>query len=212
MTSSIPTPGAQRLEISLSRLSQLFNSMDPSPFYERDLDPRAEHYLVSWAQELRASEPLELLIHLRGEPVTTEAQARTREGLSHYFEERSRLVSLQLRDLLRQGRVSLAIGFSFLFLCLSLGSLFVPAPAGSLAELVNHGLTIVGWVAMWRPLEVYLYDWWPLRNQIRLYRRLQGMPLTLVEAEPGATRPVPVPSAILPSPRGAPAPSRTPAP
>lgn len=212
MTSSSNAPVAQRLEISLSSLSQLFNSMDPSPFYERDLDPRAEHYLVSWAQELSASEPLELLIHLRGEPVTAEAEARTREGLSRYFEERGRLISLQLRELLRQGRASLAIGVSFLFLCLSLGSLLVPAPAGSLAELANHGLTIVGWVAMWRPLEVYLYDWWPLRNQIRLYRRLHQMPVILIEATVDAMHSAPVPAANAPGPRAAPAPTRTPAP
>jgi hypothetical protein len=28
-----------------------------------------------------------------------------------------------------------------------------------------EGLTIGGWVAMWRPMEIYLYDWWPLRRR-----------------------------------------------
>ena len=35
-----------KIEISLSRLSQLFNSFDPSPFHERDLDPDAKEYTV----------------------------------------------------------------------------------------------------------------------------------------------------------------------
>ena len=41
-----------KIEISLSRLSQLFNSFDPSPFHERDLDPDAEEYIVGSAEEV----------------------------------------------------------------------------------------------------------------------------------------------------------------
>jgi hypothetical protein len=29
-------------------------------------------------------------------------------------------------------------------------------------------------VANWRPLEIYLYDWWPIRRRIRLYERIAG--------------------------------------
>lgn len=31
---------------------------------------------------------------------------------------------------------------------------------------------ITGWVAMWRPLEVRLYDWWPMVRQRRLCARV----------------------------------------
>ena len=41
-----------KIEISLSRLSQLFNSFDPSPFHERDLDPDAKEYTVGSAEEV----------------------------------------------------------------------------------------------------------------------------------------------------------------
>ena len=40
-----------RIEIYLDRIEQLFNSMDPSPFHEKDLDRDAEEFIVSWAQE-----------------------------------------------------------------------------------------------------------------------------------------------------------------
>ncbi len=33
-------------------------------------------------------------------------------------------------------------------------------------------LRIVGWVAMWRPLEIYLYDWWPIQGDQPLFERL----------------------------------------
>ncbi len=39
---------------------------------------------------------------------------------------------------------------------------------------------IGGWVAMWRPLEIFLYDWWPIRAEARLFDRLSAMPVRLV--------------------------------
>jgi hypothetical protein len=32
---------------------------------------------------------------------------------------------------------------------------------------------------MWRPLEVFLYDWWPIRADARLYDRLAVMPVRI---------------------------------
>jgi hypothetical protein len=47
------------------------------------------------------------------------------------------------------------------------------------AEIVRESLLIGGWVAMWRPLEVFLYDWWPVRNEARIYDRLAAMPVQI---------------------------------
>jgi hypothetical protein len=44
-------------------------------------------------------------------------------------------------------------------------------------ELFRESLLIGGWVAMWRPLELFLYDWWPIRAEARLYDRLSDMPV-----------------------------------
>src|SRR5215475_3977230 len=52
-----------KIEISLNRLSQLFNSFDPSPFHERDLDQNAEDYIVSSAEEISRHCPPRLVIH-----------------------------------------------------------------------------------------------------------------------------------------------------
>jgi len=49
-----------------------------------------------------------------------------------------------------------------------------------LAEVFRESLLIGGWVAMWRPLEIFLYDWWPIRAEVRLYDRLAAMPVRVV--------------------------------
>jgi hypothetical protein len=40
--------------------------------------------------------------------------------------------------------------------------------------MMEQGLFILGWVALWRPLEIFLYDWWPLARRIRLLGRLSN--------------------------------------
>jgi len=49
----------------------------------------------------------------------------------------------------------------------------------SIGEIVRESLTIGGWVSMWRPLEVFLYDWWPIRNEALLSDRLAAMPIRI---------------------------------
>jgi hypothetical protein len=48
-------------------------------------------------------------------------------------------------------------------------------------RLVEESFLILGWVANWRPLEIFLYDWWPIARRRDLYRRLSK---AIVEARP----------------------------
>jgi hypothetical protein len=54
----------QVIEIRVAELRQLFNAIDPSPFRQRDLDPRAEEFIVDWASDLPADKPWALVVHL----------------------------------------------------------------------------------------------------------------------------------------------------
>jgi hypothetical protein len=41
---------------------------------------------------------------------------------------------------------------------------------------------IGGWVAMWRPLEIFLYDWWPLARRQRMFDKLARARVSLATA------------------------------
>lgn len=167
------------LRLSLRHSGQLFNSLDPSPFYEKDLDADAEHFLVSWAREMHPKAALRLTLYLKEAPPGPEPERWLTQAIHHYFTERARLTRAELRELLRQGRASLVIGIAFLSACLMLAQYIGTHGSGVLPELFREGLTIAGWVAMWRPLQIYLYDWWPLRQRQRLYARMSRMPVAL---------------------------------
>ena len=49
------------------------------------------------------------------------------------------------------------------------------AGVGPLIDAVREGLVIIGWVAMWQPVQVFLYGWWPIREQQRLFARAMLM-------------------------------------
>ena len=53
-------------------------------------------------------------------------------------------------------------------------------PTSAPGQLLRESLLIGGWVAMWRPLEIFLYDWWPIRAEAKLYDRLAEMPVRIV--------------------------------
>ena len=167
------------IEVRLRELSQLFNSMDPSPFNDQDLDKAAEEFIVSWAGELPRKADLELVIHLVTPPPPDRLKG-TEEAVRHYFASQAEVMKRDFRLLMRRGRLSMTIGLLFLAVCFALGEM---VPRGSLAawsEFVKLGLHIVGWVAMWRPLEIFLYDWWPIRSHQRLLERLARMKVRLV--------------------------------
>ena len=52
--------------------------------------------------------------------------------------------------------------------------------SGHVARVLGESLHIGGWVAMWHPIEIFLYEWWPLLGDRRLYDRLGRMPVRIV--------------------------------
>jgi hypothetical protein len=175
------------IRVHVGELRQMFNSMDPAQFHARDLDPDAERYIVESANDLSHKAELALRIHVDEAVIDPREQTVLRESIHRYFENRSQSTRLQLRLMFRRGRVSLLIGVAFLSSSLiageMAGQMLAPNP---FAEILRESLLIGGWVAMWRPLQIFLYDWWPLRADIRLFTRLRDMPVSIQHGGPAA--------------------------
>jgi len=169
------------IRLNLRELAQLFNSMDPSPFVERDLDADAEEYITSWAREVPPGRELELAITLAEMADDTGLE----QAVRRYFSSRAAIKRLEFGQLMRRGRVSLGIGSLFLVLCLLLGEFLAKSNPGAVSDIIREGLTIAGWVAMWRPLEIYLYDWWPLFEERRRLDRLARIRVRIVAPDDG---------------------------
>lgn len=171
--------GVSLIEIRLSSMQQLFNSLDPAPFHEKDLDPEAEAYIAESAREFPISTPLKLVLYVPQKDMTAAEDARVEEAIHHYFGYRLWLERAALRRELSYGRTTLVIGLAFLFACIALRQLVLSTGQGTVYQIMAEGLLISGWVAMWRPIQAFLYDWWPIRRNCRLYEKLARLPVDL---------------------------------
>jgi len=181
----MPAAHQARISLKLRELNQLFNSMDPSPFIDRDLDHDAEEFIVSSAREAHGSRSFELVVHLGTAPDSQRA-AEVEDAVQHYFTVRAELKRREFRLLLRRGHSVLAIGLLFLTTCLILSGMAAKVSPSAVGEILHEGLIIFGWVAMWKPLEIFLYGWWPLRKEWLDLQRLAHMRVRLVPPHPKA--------------------------
>jgi hypothetical protein len=173
-------PRCYVIEVHVGELKQLFNSIDPSPFRNKDLDPKAEEFIVGWAKDLPRDATLALIVDLDREAGLPDEAAVLRDAVHEFFSQRAQAYRRRLRELLRLGRTSLVIGLVALASAIALGDFLAGLMKGSrIGEIVREGFTIGGWVSMWRPLEIFLYDWWPIRAEARLSDRLAAMPVRI---------------------------------
>ncbi len=171
---------ANAIEVRVQEISELFDTLDPLPFRERGLDRNAEEYIVGWAQELPKDKPIRIIVHLPEAEATTHKASELEGALTRYFDYRAGVVALDINELFRVGRKSLAIGLTVLAVCL-LATQAVAGRFGSgpIDRFIEESLIIVGWVANWKPIEIFLYDWWPISRRRHLYRRLAGATVEL---------------------------------
>lgn len=176
-----PPAGRGVIEVRLREVRQFFDALDPSPFREKDLDPDAEEYIVESARELPSGDPCALVIHLDQPTGLPDEDGAIGEAVRVHFARRAALLRRDLRRLLRRGLISLAIGITFLVAIFAvvrlIGQLMGETAVGILSR---EGLIIVGWVAMWRPLEIFLYDWWPILGEQRVHERLSRVEVRVV--------------------------------
>ena len=168
------------IELNLGSVQQLFNSLDPAPFREKDLDAAAEDYIVSTAGDFSLQTPLKLVIHLPQQIAATEQAQGLPEAVHNYFAYRGMVMVHHLRQTLDVGRRALFIGLTFLVVCiLAQQGITALGREGLMWRIIEEGFLITGWVAMWRPIDIFLYEWWPIRRRQELYGKLAEIPIEL---------------------------------
>ena len=104
------TSSEHHLQLRVREVGQLFNSMDPTPFLNKDLDREAEAFIETWAAEFSSDSRLRITIHLEHLPAEGDPSAIIIEAIHNYFDHKAGLVRSELKHLLREGRISLLIG------------------------------------------------------------------------------------------------------
>ena len=173
------------IEVRLKSARELFNSLDPSPLLERDLDNRVEAFITEWAEDAPRGARLHLIVYLPAGATHAPEDETLQAAVQAYFRVAEARMRRQMRKLLAEGRRSALIGLAFLAACTTAAQLVRTATSLPLAATVSEGLLIVGWVANWRPISILLYEWRPIRKNIGVLHRLSNLTLEIRDDETG---------------------------
>lgn len=165
------------VDVRVPAIDNLFDKRDPAPFRDRDLDPSLSEYLVESAEDCLSRGPPRLVFWLEKPGTAAELEEPVR---AHFNYELERLTRHRRREV-RLGYVGLLIAFSFIALLLSLAQFVAAEFATPFGAALKESLTISGWVLLWRPVEVLIYDGLPWRRRRAVLRSLLASPLEVRE-------------------------------
>ena len=177
-------PDTCSIELRTREANHLFDPLDASSLTERDLNHRVEEFIVESLKELDAKKVCEVVLHFDQPRTIADEEQIVARAIRGYFARRSEVLQLKLHRLIRRGSISLVIGLAFLGLFFLIGRMLVHFMGeNAFTTLLTESLIIGGWVAMWRPLEIFLYDWWPILGERRLYDRISRIQVRVANNE-----------------------------
>lgn len=152
------------IELRLADGGLLFDAFDPPPSTKARLSAAAADRLLALAKAAPPQAPLRLHLDAPGADAET---LRRAFALGAQDERTARA------ELFRTGRRALVIGIASLafFLTLAVHGREI-APGLAMPKIVEEGLKIAAWVSLWKPAEIFLYDWLPFARRQVLYERL----------------------------------------
>lgn len=166
------------IDIRIRSLTQLLDVLDPAPLRERVLDRDAEGYILACAGKHRATEPLRLLVHL---PESLRAHtAEASDAIHEHFHRTHAQGERDFRRRMRIGGIALVVALGVLAGSIGLRSLLSDIEGQPLVQGVGEGLLILGWVAMWRPVEILLFEHWESHLDHAMLERLASIPIEFV--------------------------------
>jgi hypothetical protein len=177
--------GRPVLDVRVSSIDHLFDNRDPAPFRERDLDPDVADYLVDGGQDLRREPGIHIVFWL-SRPCNDD---EIRNAVHAHFDYQLERARRRRREQVRTGWIMVTIAAVAIVVLVSLGELVSNRWTGALGAALREALLISGWVLMWRPVEVLIYDAIPWRRERRVLRALRDASIDVRTGE-GAGEPV----------------------
>ncbi len=168
------------IEIKLSSVMQLFNSFDPAPFHEKELDSAAEHYIVETVKDFPKKTLFKIIIYLPSDIAGSERAQKIPQAIHNHFEYKVLVQDRKFRMRFRHGRWTLLIGLSFLALALIARQAVSHMNNLLFAQIFADALLIIGWAAMWEPITVLLYELWPIIQQKHTYQKISTMDIEIL--------------------------------
>lgn len=177
--------GKPSVELKLREPRQLFDERDPAPFRDRDLDDDAARYILNSYRDARDHGDVKLSLYFESLGELADDPRVIDRAIHAFFRFEADVKRRELRFLLRMGLVSLMIGLTFLTACIGFAHTFGETGTPSFGKsLLKEGLMLMGWVSMWKPISIFLHEWWPIRASMRELEELSVIEVEIRDLKP----------------------------
>ena len=192
---------AATVSIHVRNVAQMFNSLDPSPFWDRDLDRESAEFIEGEFSEKLSAHTWHLHVHAQdGGALAADLQA----AVEHYYERLATSARHQLRDHMRVTQLALLGGVAIFLASMTIRGILRGLLQGSAPRMLDEGLIIIAWLALWRPVESLVYGWVPLYSRRRLYERLAAVRVSVRMETAAGSEPAHLEHVTVASAAGAP--------
>jgi hypothetical protein len=172
-----------RLDLDLRDADRLIDRDADWPSIPGCLRPAAEAAMIDWARRQPKDAALEILIRLPPAALTPAAAAQLADRVTAHFRRLAEEQDYTVRTFLADARISAAVGFSVFAACLLIvWTLYSGYQGSTTARALRDTLSILGWIAAWKPLEMLVHERRPLQRRLRLLRRLAAAPVRVTKA------------------------------
>jgi hypothetical protein len=167
------------ITLRLKNVEDIFLASPASLYCKRTLNENAEEFIVEQAMALPRHAEISLKLVIPSYEIIMENEVAT--AIHKHFGFCREKSERKLKHTIQLGWRSFIIGFIFLtvmFLLTKVINRFLPQ--GGLAITLRELLIILGWVALWRPADLLLYDWYPHKRDANLFGRLERSKVQLI--------------------------------
>jgi hypothetical protein len=165
--------------LELNDVDQLLIAPDSLFYGKRMLNTDAEEIIIEQAIMASSNGHIHLKIHLHMDEISRMDEIST--AIHQHFIYRLKKSERQLKKVLELGWQSLLISIVFLGLLVFLTLVIIKLlPEGGVSLTFREILIILGWVALWRPADLLLYEWRPFKREVNLFRKIEQCNVEIV--------------------------------
>jgi hypothetical protein len=163
------------IDLKLNNPRFLFDRKDPTPIKDRDLNEDVVSYIINSLEEIPKKYSVQLNIFFEKKGPDDPSKEKIKSAIENFFNFEKFSKQMELKGRFERGFKGLFIGIFFLSLCIITSHYLKGVNFPLLGEFVTEGVTVLGWVSMWHPIQIFLYEWWPIKEEITIFDRASLM-------------------------------------
>lgn len=171
------------VEVAIDGPFDLYDDKDPSPLKARDLKPSVEAYITNCVREIPFAQKMRIDFYFYEFTGDDKEVKLLEKSVRDFFIYQSRVRFVDFKFSIKNGLRSLSIGFIFLFLCIFISHTFLSSPTTLVATFFLEGLSVLGWVSLWNPVQVFLYEIWPIIGNSKTLKRCSTLEMRFQSIE-----------------------------